>query len=283
MINVPYRLAVVLARLRRRRYLANLDDILARPLPPSPQLACRLVAFSGEGDLPEQIASLRSFLVHAGQPEEVLVVSDGTHRPESVERLRRVHPAARVVNHAEYVRPGLPAPVTRYAQQHPLGKKLSVFLSLTVDKTTVYSDSDILYFPAAAELRQLLADAEPRPRYLLDCWPSLDARLLAGEQEKSQPINTGFLLLRQELAWDAALARLDKMPGEPGFFTEQTVAHLAVRASGGVPLPAERYVIRNEDQWRFRDFFAGRSVVLRHYISSLRHKMWLRVKWFAEA
>lgn len=283
MINVPYRLAVMLARLRRRRYLANLDHILARPLRPSARLPCRLVAFSGESDLPEQIASLRSFLVHAGLPEEVLVVSDGTHRPESLERLRRVHPAVRVANHAEYVRAGLPAPVMHYARQHPLGKKLAVFLSLTVDKTTVYSDSDVLCFPAAAELRQLVADAEPRPRYLLDCWPSLDARLLAGEEEKSQPINTGFLLLRKELAWDAALARLDKMPGEPGFFTEQTVTHLAVRASGGIPLPPERYVIRNEDQWRFRDFFAGQSVALRHYISSLRHKMWLRVRWFVDA
>jgi hypothetical protein len=277
MINVPYRLATVLARLRRRRYLANLDHILACPLRPSAQLACRLVAFSGESDLPEQVASLRSFLLHAGLPEEILVVSDGTHRPESLERLQRVHPAVKVASCTGFLRPGLPEPVIRYARQHPLGKKLAVFLSLAGDKPTVYSDSDVLYFPAAAELRQLVADTETRPRYLLDCWPSLDERLLASEDEKTQPVNTGFLLLRKQLEWDAALARLEKMGGEPGFFTEQTVTHLAVRASGGIPLPPERYVIRNEDQWLYGDLFAGQSVVLRHYISSLRHKMWLRV------
>jgi hypothetical protein len=241
------------------------------------------VAFSGQGDLPEQIASLRSFLAYAGQPEEILVVSDGTHPPESLERLQRVHPALRVISHADFRRPGLPTPVIRYAQQHPLGKKLTVFLSLAGDRTTVYSDSDILYFPAAAQLPQLLAGVETQPRYLLDCWPSLDGRLLAGEEEKAQPVNTGFLVLRRQLAWEAALARLEKMSGDPGFFTEQTVTHLAMRASGGVPLPPDRYVIRNEDQWWYGDHFAGQSVILRHYISSLRHKMWLRVKWFIEA
>ncbi|MBI3877070.1 MAG: hypothetical protein HY300_14125 [Verrucomicrobia bacterium] len=174
----------------------------------------------------------------------------------------------------EFVKPDLPDSVRRYAEQHPLGKKLAVLVSLPPDGMTIYADSDILFFPGASHLRSVINETPGSPRYLLDCWPSLDERLLRAPAEKEQPANSGFALLRHGIDWSGALARLAEAGGENGFFTEQTVFHLAMRQAGGVPLPPDKYVLANDDQWIYDDHHCGPEVALRHYISSLRHKFW---------
>lgn len=159
-----------------------------------------------------------------------------------------------------------------------MGRKLSMIYSIPVHGPTVYADSDILYFHGARELADLAGAGKSEAKYLLDCWPSLDDRLLNGEEEKLRPVNAGFFFVNQPMDWSGAMERFNRMEGSPKFFTEQTLVHLTLRAQGARAFDPERYVMRNEDQWRYRDEFVNSRVCLRHYISSFRHKMWLRVR-----
>ena len=79
--------------------------------------------------------------------------------------------------------------------------------------------------------------------------------------------------------WSAALERFNNMSGDVMHFTEQTIIHLGLQAAGARALPAEKYVLANDDQWLWRDLHAGPQVALRHYISSFRHKFWLKVRY----
>ncbi len=53
----------------------------------------QVVSYSSEAMFPEQVASNRSFIRHAGRPEKFTVVSDGSHSEESVRLLQSIDPS----------------------------------------------------------------------------------------------------------------------------------------------------------------------------------------------
>lgn len=256
----------------RRAYRVLLPALVRRTIAAPRNLPFSVVSFSSQRDLPEQVASLRSFLRNAGEPVDFTVISDGSHAPASRRLLRLLHPCVRVVDWTAVVRPDLPRPVTGYAAVSPMGKKLAVELSLPVARPTMYVDADVLFFPGAAALAGLQPGGHGW--FLADCGAGyLDEGLLAGD-EPAEPVNAGFFLLDRQLDWSTALDRLARLGGVPGFHTEQTLVHLAMHASGARPLDPRRFVLAVDDMFSYRDVHAGRSIVLRHYTTPVRYKFW---------
>ncbi len=275
-MKIGYHFALRWARLRRVVYTRRLSHVVARPMRAAPESGAAFYSFSGTRDLPEQVASLRSFLRHAASPRKIVVVGDGSHTAADREVLKALHPRLETRHWDEFIRKDLPATLMAYARGYPLGKKIAVLMSIPPEGSWLFSDSDILYFPGAGDIRRRLDETTNPPEFLEDCYPSLDERLVRSEAEKRPPVNSGFVLVHRPLDWNVALERLEGMAGEPGYFTEQTLFHLAVRQSGGRPLPGDRYVIQSDDQWVAQDRHTGPGVVLRHYFSSIRYKMWLK-------
>jgi hypothetical protein len=263
--------------LLRLAYRARLPRIVARSISCPRTLGFQVYSFSGESELPEQVASIRSFLRHAGAPARFTVVSDGTHTSEAIELLERLHRVVEVRPLGGIVRTDLPPEVMSYATDHPLGKKLSMLLSLEVSAPTIYVDSDILFFEGASDLadgRYLSGENY----YLPDCRPSLDEALIDDVRTLETPVNSGFLILNRALDWTDALARLRHAPSPAGFFTEQTVVHLALHADGGLPLDPNSYVVGVQDQFRFRDGYTRTRPALRHYTRPVRYRLWSNLR-----
>jgi len=276
-MKIGYHFALRWAHWRRRRYVQRLHDIARFPGATAPECDATFYSFSGTRDLPEQVACLKSFLRFAVSPRRIVVVGDGTHTESDRAILQALHPRLETLPWDRFIRKDLPPPLTAYAEAYPLGKKIAVLMSVPATGSWMFSDSDILYFPAASDLRSRMGKDREGPEYLEDCYPSLDVRLIQADDEKQSPVNSGFGLVHQPLDWSEAMERFRGMKGEPGYFTEQTLFHLAMRRSGGRALPKEQYVIQSDDQWMARDRHTGPSVVLRHYFSSIRYKMWLKV------
>jgi hypothetical protein len=276
--TVVARVARKCGRARRSAYALALPLVSLRPVAAPRDLPCRVFAFSSEADLPEQVASVRSFLVHAGRPRSFTVVSDGSHSPRGRALLRALDPCVQVVEIADVLRDGLPAAVLRHARSDPMSRKLALELSLPLDAgadadAVVYADADVLFFPAAAELARLVGPPGP-PRFLLDCEPYLDERLLKDGDRTLPPVNGGFWIASSPLEWEDALARLERIE-RPVFHTEQTLLHLAMHASRGVALDPLRHVVDTDDMREWRDRHARPEVALRHYTTPVRHKLWL--------
>ncbi len=265
----------------RRAYARALPRIVAQPVQPPRDLPVEVVTFSSQRDVPEQVASLRALLREWGRPRGATVVSDGSHTLPARRLLERVDRCVRVRDWREVAGPRLPQRVQAYAGASAMGKKLAVEISLEPTGPLLYVDSDVLVLPAGGPLPAELADpglADGVPRYLLD--PEdvyLDRRLLPGPAAAREPLNAGFLVMPGRLDWEPALARLDRLDGEPAFHTEQTLVHLAVQAAGGRPLDPDRWVVATDDMAALRDAHRQPGVVLRHYTSPVRHKFWLAV------
>jgi hypothetical protein len=269
----------------RRLYVEALERIVESPLEPTREPDLTVYTFSSEAHVPEQVASLRSLVRHVGLPRQVVVVSDGTHTAASARLIERIHPSVSVVHHREVIRSDLPRAIAAFIQHNRIGAKLAMEWSLEIDGPTLYSDADVLFFPRIAELPDALRE-DGRPRYLQDFDTRFfDARLLAGDEEREPPTNSGLQLLFRRLDWDSALERFEAavdpaslVPERYGN-TEQTVVHLAMRASGGKPLPRDRYVLEVDDEHDWRDRYGGPEIALRHYCYSheVQRKLWLNV------
>src|ERR1700687_4565443 len=96
MPNFGYHLARLQGHITRRIYRAFLPLILRRPINSPRRIALEVFAYSGEAMLPEQIASIRSFLRHVGRPNSFTVVSDSSYSQRSVHLLELVDPVVTV-------------------------------------------------------------------------------------------------------------------------------------------------------------------------------------------
>src|SRR5207247_2537713 len=148
--------------------------------------------------LPEQVASIRSFLRYVGRPKVFTVVSDGSHSDRSIHLLKLIDPSVSVTG-STAPPSSLPEKVRHYLSNHPTGKQLALIMSLPRNDIALYIDSDVRFFPAAADLLERAQARDVSAYYLADCQFSGDARLLRDPAEEKAPVNTGVLFLFKKL------------------------------------------------------------------------------------
>ena len=273
-MNAPYHSARLEGKIARTLYCATLPLIVGRRISVERELSFDALSYSGESTLPEQVASIRSFLTYAGRPKRFTVVSDGSYTSASIELLERIDNCVRVQTTAPSLPSGLPEKVQSYLANHFTGKQLALIMSLPADGPTLYTDSDVFFFPEAKQLSELARTQSVSAFYLADYQFSGDERLIRDTSEKENPANMGFILLFQKLDWSLGLQRLETLIGEPNFFTTQTVTHLCLHASRAVALDPKKYVLQVDDQFVYRDRYAGSPIAMRHYVNPVRHKLW---------
>jgi hypothetical protein len=274
MLNFGYHLARAEGSAARFTYRAALPAIVRCPISEKTSLSFNVFSYSGERNLPEQVASIRSFLRYVGRPKRFTIVSDGTLSDRSARVLKRLDPAISISGSADWVPKGLPARMYPYLTSHPTGKQLALIMSLPIEGPTLYLDSDVLFFPSATELVGLAESREVSAYYMADCKLSADERIFRSEAEQTRPVNTGVLFLFQKLDWALAIRRFLELEGAPEFFTNQTMTHLTMHANGALPFNDEKYVLQLDDQFVYSDRYMNRDLVLRHYVNPVRHKFW---------
>ena len=272
MPNFGYHFARAEGRAVRALYRASLSRLPA--IEPRRNFPLEVFSYSGETALPEQVASIRSFLRHVGRPVHFTVVSDGTYSDESRHLLKQLDPSVAVSDTGEWVPRDLPAEIQPYLKTHPTGRQLALIMSLPRNAPVLYLDSDVLFFAGAGDLLAYVETRDIPAYYMADCLFSGDERLLRDPAEGKHPVNTGFLLLFQKLDWSESVRRFLELEGEPNFFTNQTMTHLAMHANGAAPFDPRKYVLQLDDQFIFPDRYANPAIAVRHYVNPVRHKFW---------
>ena len=272
MVNLGYHFARAEARAVRAFYRGFLGRLSA--IEPSRSFPLEVFSYSGESALPEQVASIRSFLRHVGRPIHFTVVSDGTYSEQSRHLLKGLDRSVSVSDASEWVPSDLPKEIEPYLRTHPTGRQLALIMSLPKNAPVLYLDSDVLFFAGATDLLGYVATRDVPAFYMADSRFSGDKRLLRDPAEANDPVNTGFLLLFQKLDWSASVRRFLELEGEPNFFTNQTMTHLAMHANGAAPFDPRKYVLQLDDQFIFPDRYANPAIAVRHYVNPVRHKFW---------
>lgn len=272
MPNYGYHLARAEGRVVRGLYRSLLRALPA--IEPSRSFPLEVFSYSGEAALPEQVASIRSFLRHVGRPAMFNVVSDGSYPQSSKRLLQDIDSCVSLREAGDWIPKDLPGNIYPYLKNHPTGRQLGLIMSLPTEAPVLYTDSDVLFFPGAADLHGQVKRRDVPALYLGDCRFSGDERLLRDPSEANPPVNTGFLLLFQKLDWSLSVQRFLEMKGEPIFFTNQTMTHLAMHANRAAPFDSRKYVLQLDDQFIYPDRYAKSQIAVRHYVNPVRHKFW---------
>ncbi|WP_017303055.1 hypothetical protein [Spirulina subsalsa] len=274
MVNFAYRAARLQGKLTRSLYQKIIPQIVKKPITQTPKIKAVVYALSCERDFPEQVVSLRSFLNHVGIPEQFIIISDG-YSAKSCQLLQQIHPCVKIIPLNEFIGTKLPAKVYHYAQIQSMGKKLATLLSIPHHTVSIYTDSDILFFPGASALIPLIESSACHSYYLPDSNPAFDFRLIHHPQEAENPINGGFILFKKAPDWTEGIERFLNLPEEPNYFTEQTIVHLTMHQDCARALPSQHYIMGREDEFIYLDQYARqKDVILRHYVTPVRHKFW---------
>lgn len=274
MPNFGYHFARWKGNALRKLYRVLLPIIERRRINPPRNLALRVFAYSNEEMLPEQVRSIRSFIRNVGRPDNFTIVSDGSHSERSIALLENVDPSVSVRPFGDGLPADLPAKARHYVSTYPMGRQLGILMSLPVNGPVLYLDSDVLFFPGASDFSRYLDAVDVPVFYLEDCQLSADARVFRDEAEQRHPVNCGALLFLKKIDWSLAVRRFLELEGEPNFFTNQTLAHLALHANGAKSFDPAKYVVQLDDQFVFPDRYARRELALRHYVNPVRHKFW---------
>ena len=272
MPNYGYHLARAKGRGVRALYSAFLRTLA--PIEPPRTFPLAVFSYSGEAALPEQVASIRSFLRYVGRPSRFTVVSDGTHSASSHRLLAGLDSCVSVAHAGDWLPKSLPDKLYPYLSGHPTGRQLALIMSLPVNAPVLYCDSDIRFFPGADDLYSYLDRRDAPAIYQADCRFSGDERLLRDQAETRDPVNTGFLLLFRRLDWSSSIERFLALADAPNFFTNQTMTHLTMHANGAAAFDPQNYVLQLDDQFTYRDRYSVPRIALRHYVNPVRHKFW---------
>ncbi len=262
-------------RAYRQAFRRLLPWVVSRPIRPPLEIACQVWSLSSERDVAEQVASIRSFLRYVGRPTNWNVVSDGSHTDDTRRLLHQVDPSVRVRNLADVLPAKMHPEVQRMmsGREPHVGKKLALEVYLPVNGPTIYTDSDVLFLPGGDDLARRLANHDERPLYLTDIHPTLDPQLVGPLASVTHPVNAGFFVLFRQPVWPPLLDRLSSI-SEIGFIQEQSLIHMMLHEENGQPLDPSRYLLVIEDWSTYRHRRMRSDVVLRHYVSTVRHKMW---------
>jgi hypothetical protein len=275
MWNFGYHLARVRGGVSREAFCMLLPMIVRRQIDPPQTLDLDVFAYSNEAMLPEQVASVRSFLKYAGRPNRFTIVSDGTHRPRTVSLLQQIDSCIQLAQMRDFL--PQPSPSGDYFANHPTGKQLALIMNLPRERPALYIDADVLFFPGAIALADLLRHHDAPALYLGDCQVAGDERLWRDPAETADPVNTGVLFFFRKLDWSLAMERFQQLDGPPNFFTNQTMTHLTMHANGARALDPLKFVLQLDDQFQLADRYASNSIVMRHYVNPVRHKFWEQI------
>src|SRR5436190_1719213 len=128
--NVPYHLARFEGKATRWLYRTALSFIARRKINIPREVPFEVYSYSGENTLPEQVASIRSFLRNVGRPKSFIVLSDGSYTPQSIGLLEGIDPAVQVRQTPPPLPSGLPAQVQSFLTEHFTGSQLTLIMSL---------------------------------------------------------------------------------------------------------------------------------------------------------
>lgn len=228
-----------------------------------------VVSMSGSKVLWDQVYSICSFYINAGRPLLWTIFSDGTYTREEIDLLQSI-PFVRV---NEIDTTTIPLDATLF-QNHPLLKKLAAYSSIKIDRTTLFCDSDILFFPDFKNYTGCFANGN---WYL----PDNDRVYLDKEYlDKNIPcmfgVNSGFLVLNDPFNWNKTWEYIYDRVNKGlsiGHWSEQTAIHVVVTGSDNFfALDPRKFLAGGGDSFKLSVFWE--NLALRHFVGPVRHKMW---------
>ena len=261
------------------------------PLPVCQGARFAVVVLSTPSAMVEAAWTARSLLLHLPREAGLVVVVDGSPKPDAVSQMQSMFPGCSVIQTSALVaeiKERAPF-IVGLAEYHPMGRKLATILALQERYDVLFADNDVLAFKELPEILESIRNGVSRNLYLQEIGQvSGDAALFAPVHSLNLPyagtINVGFLLIRQRsLALPVAEKILSLSGRIATWFPDTMILSVLMELAGALPLPRSDYVISAARQFWFEPDVNYAGIRLRHFTGPVRHLLYLKGMPFLHA
>lgn len=230
-----------------------------------------VVSFSGNKAFQDQLLSIASFYLNVGRPSNWTIYNDGSYNDLQISKFLSIKNIS--LKNAN----SLPSNFDqKILTQYPTLKKVDVFFEHTVNSTTIFTDSDILFYQSFSKyIEQIKFDNW----YLVDEKSMyFDQDFLSNQPKQDYPLNLGFIVLNSKPNMNELISYLQhKINSQTlGYWSDQTGFHILAKSSDFKPLNPSLFVVKGSDSFKLRHHVNYNKIALRHFVGPVRHKMWQR-------
>lgn len=257
-----------IAHINKRKFNQNLNILCEKKYDLTVDLY--LVSMSGNLFFQDQLYSLLSFISNIGKPLKWTIYSDGSYTKEQLDKFMTFDFVE--VIYRESSKSILPNDLIK---KHPFLKRLDYYANHELKGTTIFCDSDILFYDGFNNYVKTLKSknwflADENNIYFDYEYLQLNKNCMYG-------VNAGFLVINSQIDWNKALLyvknRIDKKL-TIGHWTEQTAIHEVITNDITFqPLDPRKFILHGKDSFLISSMPIGNSA-LRHFVGPIRHKMW---------
>ena len=227
-----------------------------------------------------------SILSNLTTPVNLQLIVDGQLSEKRNVQLRTLFPGLTFSStHDHLTRLAVEAPaLLKLAETHPMAGKMAAILDLQSRTHLLFSDDDVLAFQPLVELDAAIADGVSMALYLRDSAagsvqeePSIKSGLQKLGLNWLKDINVGLMLI-PKAALNVALCEkilLASPPVATWFPDTMLLAALLAKVPSQV-LPGSSYVVSTQRQFYHEADVKYEQITLRHFVSPVRHLMYLR-------
>lgn len=296
--GITKKTATALGKVNRKKFTKKIELELSQLLEDVNQkkpIAMEISSFSSFNDYQEQLLSILSFVRYVGIPIKWTVYSDGSHSQAQIEQLENTFEFLKVVKGLNWIEikslKGLCKEelvpyeeyLIDYAKKFPLGKKLFYYLNHSIERPTLFIDSDILFYENASVLELILTEKPQANGWFMPdvIWGCLDSRYKEKYSEQIYQVNSGFIFANgafKHLKDSLEFFKTYNFTYE--YFSEQTIYHHLLKNNEYMPLTPKTFILDTDDQFDFSYLYNPKQMAVRHYTGPVRHKMWQKgYKW----
>jgi len=264
-------IAFQIAAKNKAEFSINISYLISN-LPKTPVKNIELVSYSGSKYFLDQLLSIFSFYYNYGIPEKWIIFSDGTYTNEEVDIFKSIKNVE--IKHFDFG--FLPLSITSQFDKFPTLKKLYIFSNINIISTTIFIDSDIIFYQSC---KKYLNDISNDNFYIEDeSNYYFDEEYLKTNSNIQHPLNLGMIILNTRPDWNVALDYLQKKiySNELDYWSDQTAMHILATdpTLKFVPLNKYKFVVGGNDNFKICHSCDYSSIAVRHFVGPIRHKMW---------
>jgi hypothetical protein len=247
---------------------------ILKSLPNRPKIPFHFVSFSGAKTFYDQLLSILSFYYNVGSPISWTIYSDGTYSPSQISIFYKFN-FVKLVNWDSNLKIKYKG-LLDFGKKFIWGNRLHAYLNHTVSPTTIFLDSDILFYKGFSIYLSIINKSN---WYIQDTGPHLDKYYFTKYKENDNHfINAGFLVINESPNWglavDYIVNRNDKDCSWEHFTEQAAINYMIKNDSTFHPLSEEKFILSCKDSFDIYHKFDIKKIALRHYVSPVRHKMW---------
>lgn len=265
------RVSKQIAHKNKEQFINNIHSIFSRlNFEEANKINIELMSFSGFGGFWDQIFSMMSWVKNVGVPKRWIIYSDKCHSEEQ----KSIFSKFPFVTYSDWdvnYENDLGSDTSNFSWQI---KKFISFSKHFYQGTTIFSDSDILFYPSFKNYLPIIKQGnwflpEPSEAHVIKS---------ANEEKKAMyNFNAGFFILEKQLDFSPAISYLYSEAAWDDYFSDQEALNIIIHNLDHVDILDPRvFYLTVNDHFKISHASNYENIAMRHFVGPVRQKMWQR-------